>query len=153
MGFIERERHEWDKNGSDTGFCEHSLPLFGTGNRIFIFFFSNYRKASFHCSHLSKKFQIFTARHKSNVFRSEAKIRLTKLSPNAYLPAKRDCMRNIVLSKLYEFLRAFSAFHFVRIYGNNAELYSLPLHDLPSANNWASKSLFFDSFIRLCVRK
>ena len=110
-------------------------------------------KNYFHCTHLSKKFQIFTAIHKSNVFRSEAKIRLTKLSPNAYLPAKRDCMRNIVLSKLYEFLRAFSAFHFVRIYGNNAELYSRPLHDLPSANNWASKSLFFDSFIRLCVRK
>ena len=62
-------------------------------------------------------------------------------------------MRNIVLSKLYEFLRAFSAFHFVRIYGNNAELYSRPLHDLPSANSWASKSLFFVSFIRVCVKK
>ena len=25
MRFIERERHEWDKNGFDTEFCEHTL--------------------------------------------------------------------------------------------------------------------------------
>ena len=34
-------------------------------NRIFIFFFSNYRKASFHCTYLSKKIQIFTAVYNS----------------------------------------------------------------------------------------
>ena len=45
-------------------------------------------KASFHCSHLSKKFQIFTAVHKSNVLNSAAKIHLSNLSPNlsAYIP-------------------------------------------------------------------
>ena len=40
MRIIERERHEWDKNGFDTGFCEHTLPSFGTGNKIFLYFFS-----------------------------------------------------------------------------------------------------------------
>ena len=39
-------------------------------------------KASFHCSHLSKKFQIFAAVHNSNVFNSAAKILLSNLSPN-----------------------------------------------------------------------
>ena len=47
-------------------------------------------KASFHCSHLSKKFQIFTAEHKSNVLNSTAKIHLSNLSPNlsAYLQSE-----------------------------------------------------------------
>ncbi len=39
-------------------------------------------KASFHCSHLSKKFQIFTTGHKSNVLNSAAKLLLSNLSPN-----------------------------------------------------------------------
>ena len=47
------------------GVCEHTLPLFGSESRIFIFFFYNYGKASFHCTYLSKRRQIFAAVHNS----------------------------------------------------------------------------------------
>lgn len=63
MGSIERERHEWYIYGFDTEFCEHTFPSFSAWSRIFIFIFSNYRKACIHCSHLSKRLQIFTAVH------------------------------------------------------------------------------------------
>ena len=39
-------------------------------------------KASFHCTHLSKTFQIFAAVHKSDVLKFAAKIKLSFLSPN-----------------------------------------------------------------------
>ena len=50
-------------------------------NRIFRFFFSNYLKASFHCSHLSKRIQIFIAVH-ILCLKLRCKDSFPKLSPN-----------------------------------------------------------------------
>ena len=49
-------------------------------------------KASFHCTHLSKKFQVFAAVHKSNVFSSAAKILLSNLSPNLSAYNHQACL-------------------------------------------------------------
>ena len=40
MEFRERERHELDIYGFDTEFREYKLPPSGTGNKIFLYFFS-----------------------------------------------------------------------------------------------------------------
>ena len=104
MVAIERERYEWDKYGFNTGgvnpHCLCSVlkveslysfsPTIGkqafivlTYRKCFILFLvmAKFKQACF--SHdLSKRLQIFTAVHKSNVLNSAAKLLLYNLSSN-----------------------------------------------------------------------
>ena len=65
-----------------------------------LYFFSNYRKASFHCTQLSKRRQFFAAVHFFNL-NSAAKILLSNLSPNLSAYGNRNDKSSFFFGKFF----------------------------------------------------